>query len=259
MRYLSEIISFPGAFDTLRELEASTLTTISDEALTSILEYNDVEDPPIAIQDLVAGNVLRRSGNEFSLTSAGIRSFLLLEAINGGDLRDTFRRLGHIDSSIRTYELIREGMTTSFLKNLVARPGFGRLYICSPWISLDTYQEQLLAQAVKHVVARRRWAPEILVLTRPEQGTKSGISDGANTILKLGATLYLNSRLHTKLYIREPDFSGGLFMAIVGSQNLTKSHYFELGIRINSDSQMINMLVAYFLEIANQSNEFREE
>jgi hypothetical protein len=44
-------------------------------------------------------------------------------------------------------------------------------------------------------------------------------------------------------------------MAIVGSQNLTKSRYLELGVRINSDSQMIDRLIGYFLELTNHSRE----
>ena len=44
-------------------------------------------------------------------------------------------------------------------------------------------------------------------------------------------------------------------MAIVGSQNLTKSNYLELGIRINSDNQVIDHLIAYFWEITNYSHE----
>jgi hypothetical protein len=44
--------------------------------------------------------------------------------------------------------------------------------------------------------------------------------------------------------------SGGYSMAILGSQNLTRSNYLELGIRINSDSQIINKLIAYFWELS---------
>jgi len=177
-----------------------------------------------------------------------------LEALNGGDLRDIYRRLSRIDNTLRVYELIREGMTKAFLQNLVERPGFGRLYICSPWISLDRKQQELLFHAIIQVEQRRGTRPEILVITRPDE--KTGLVPATvKPFQDLGATLFLNRRLHTKLYIREPDTSGGYTMAIVGSQNLTKSNYLELGVRINSDSQMITQLIAYFYELTNHSHE----
>ena len=44
-------------------------------------------------------------------------------------------------------------------------------------------------------------------------------------------------------------------MAIVGSQNLTRSNHLELGIRVNNDSRMIDELIRYFLELTSYSTE----
>src|SRR5437867_2721150 len=49
--------------------------------------------------------------------------------------------------------------------------------------------------------------------------------------------------------------SVGLSMAIVGSQNLTRSNHLELGIRVNNDSRMIDELIRYFLELTSYSTE----
>ena len=255
MPYLSEIVGFPGAYDTLRELESSPITDLTCDEIKQIMRQYEVDDPEAAIEDFVASNLLRRYGDDYCLTTQGIRTSLLLEAINGGDLRDIYRRLAQLDSTLRVYELIREGMTKTFLRSLILRPGFGRLYLCSPWISLDRKQEDMLIQAVVQAEQRRGNRPEILVITLSEQGTDTSAPASLKPFQDLGAKLYLHNRLHTKLYIREPDSSGGYAMAIVGSQNLTKSRYIELGIRINSDSQMINQLVAYFLELTNHCHE----
>jgi len=253
--YLSEIVGFPGAYDALRELESSPTTDLTAEDIKQIMRQCQVDDPIAAIGDFVCSNLLRQYGDNYCLTSLGIRTTLLLDALNGGDVRDTYRRLARLDSTLRTYELIREGMTKAFLSNLVRRPGFGRLYFCSPWISLDRKQEDMLSQAVSQMEQRRGVRPEILVITRPAHGTDTSAPESLGPFQGLGAKLFLHKRLHTKLYIREPDSSGGYAMAIVGSQNLTKSRYIELGVRINSDSQMISQLIAYFWELSHHCYE----
>lgn len=255
MPHLNEIVGFHGAYETLGELESLATTDLTVDEIEQIMKQHGVESPKAAIEDFVASNLLRRYGDGYCLTTRGIQTTLLLEAINGGDLGDIYRRLTRLDSTLRTYELIREGMTRAFLRSLVLRPGFGRLYVCSPWISLDRKQEDMLVQAVTQAEQRRGARPEILVITRPEKGTDASVPATLKPFQDLGAVLYLQKRLHTKLYVREPDSSGGYAMAIVGSQNLTKSRYIELGIRINSDSQMINQLIVYFLELTNHCYE----
>jgi len=253
--HLHQSVSAPGAYEALRELEGSSVTAFEPGSLRSILASCGVDDPEATIHDFLAANLLHRYGERIGITTLGIRTALLLEAVNGGDLKDIYRRLCRLDSSLHAYELVREGMTTAFLQSLNERPGFGRLYVCSPWISFERRHEETLVHAVLQAQRRRGTNPEILVITRPEVGTDFVAPPAVRVFQDLGATVFLNRRLHTKLYIREPDTSGGYGMAIVGSQNLTRSTYIELGIRINSDSQMIAQLIAYFWELTNYSHE----
>lgn len=259
MTHLHQVVGIQGAYETLCELEASSVTAYAaDQMLATMTQYG-INNPEAIIGEFVAANLLHQDGEIFGLTTWGIRTCLLLQAINGGDLREIYRRLTRLDRTLRTYELIREGMTKTFLRNLNERPGFGRLYFCSPWISLDRKQQEMLTNAVIQLERKRGARPEILVVTRPEEKTTLGVPVTLRPFQDLEATIFLNKRLHTKLYIREPDTSGGYAMAILGSQNLTKSNYLELGIRINADSQMIDQLITYFLEITNSSDEVLAE
>ena len=95
------------------------------------------------------------------------------------------------------------------------------------------------------------------MITRPADGAEHRPPESVGPLQKLGAAVFLNRRLHAKVYIREPDERGGHSVAIVGSQNLTGSNYIELGIKVNSDERMIRQLVAYFLDITNDSYEIR--
>lgn len=256
---LNETVGVAGAFDTLRRLEGSSETAHYRAAIIAAMIECGVNDPESAFQEFVASNLLNRHGDGFALSTLGIRTCILLEAINGADLRDIYRRLARLDTSLRSYELIREGMTKAFLRNIHERSGFGRLYFCSPWINLDAKQNELLTRAVLHAERVRGSRPEILVITRPDEKTDHVPPPTVRPFQNLGATVFLNKRLHTKLYIREPDTSGGYSMAIMGSQNLTRSNYLELGIRVNSDCQIVDQLIAYFLEITNYCHEVRKE
>lgn len=255
MAHLSETVGVRGAYETLRELETSSATAFPISHVEVTMSRCGVGDPQATIEAFIATNLLHQDGQSLGLTPLGIRTCLLLEAINGEELREVYRRLSRLDRTLRAYELVREGMTKIFLRNINERPGFARLYFCSPWISLDRTQRGLLTNAIVQIERRRGTRPEILVITRPEESTDLAVPTTLGPFQDLGATIFLNRRLHTKLYIREPDTRGGYAMAILGSQNLTRSSYIELGIRINSDSQMIDQLIAYFWEITNHSHE----
>lgn len=250
--HLHQALGAQGAFEFLRELEREPATALGPEDILAIAARAGVDDPPALIADLVAANVLQQWGERVGIATLGIRALLLLEALNGADLREIFRRLSHYDNSLRMYELVREGMTTEFLHSINDRPGSARLYFCSPWIRLDDQQSQMLVHAVVQEERRGR-GPELLVITRPDN--RDGAQEALDVFRELRATVFLNGRLHTKLYIREPGQSGGYPMAIVGSQNLTRSQYLELGIRINADSVMVDQLIGYFWELCNASVE----
>jgi hypothetical protein len=206
------------------------------------------------IEELVGSELLVRSGDRLALSPLGVRTALLLEALNSGNVAEVFERLSDYDSTLRMYELVREGMTDSFLNALLVRPGFKRLYLCSPWVSLTRRNLDCLMTAIIRE-ERRGVEPEVLVITRPKQGTSDVPPDDVRKLRDLGVTIFLHPKLHTKLYIREPGPSGGDTMAIVGSQNLTQSRYLELGIRINSDTRLVNQLIAYFFDLTTSSIE----
>lgn len=254
MTDLHEVVAVSGAYATLQMLAESARPVHGESDMEGMMRDLGVAEPLSTLRELVAAGLLRTPDGNVAITPLGIRTALLLEAINGGDLQEMWRRLSRLEG-LAAYSLVREGMTRMFLENLNSRPGFGRLYFCSPWIGLDRRNERLLVNALVRAEARGKRQPEVHVITRPAQGTTAAVPDSLLPFRQLGASVFLNARLHSKLYIREPTTAGGYAMAIVGSQNLTRSTYLELGIRINSDSQLITQLIRYFWEITQNSRE----
>ena len=249
---LRTILGSEGASQVLGKLQQSTVTSYPTTELANLVESCEVADAAATVDQLLEANLLYRRPDGFGISRFGIRTALLLEAIHGGDLQDVWRRLTALDPGLRTFELIRNQLTTAFLTGLSRRPGFRRLFICSPWISLNERQRQLLMHAVI-----READPEILVITRPNR--EGDPPRGVKPLLDLGATVFCNRSLHTKLYIREPDASGGALLAILGSQNLTKSTYLELGIQVHGDSTLVQNLIKYFFDVCNESVEYRRD
>lgn len=253
-RLLHQVVAVDGRYEFLADLERRSETSFPEDELTELMRDAGIDDVNATLQDFTSIGVLQRYGERFGLSTFGIRTSLLLEALNGGDLREAYRRLSVYDSTLHTHELVREGMTEEFLQSVHTRPGFRRLYICSPWINLEPRLLRMLVSAV-HREEEQGVAVELLVITRPTVGDGDRVPGGVQPLRDLGATVFLNPSLHTKLYIREPGSSGGYAMAIVGSQNLTRSQYLELGIRVNADSVLINQLIRYFFEVTNMSDE----
>ena len=113
----------------------------------------------------------------------------------------------------------------------------------------------MLNYALLQATRRQGSEPEILVITRPPGATPPGTEDGLEPFVKIGARIFFHQRVHSKLYIREPSGRGGYSLAIVGSQNLTRSAHLELGIRICGDDRIILQLIQFFLEIMNYCSE----
>jgi len=251
MPLVSEVVGLLGVFEILRALSEAPGKGMTEGAVYALAASAQRGESRTVVDELVSASLLRKDGHHFRLTSLGIRTYLLLEALNGGDISHLFSRLGRMDGVPPMYELVRQGMTESFLEGLVTRPGFGRLYICSPWINLTRRAKGCLAHAVLQIEKRHRMRPEILAITRPSPGDKSEAPETVKPLKDLGATVFLHPRLHSKLYIREPGSCGGILQAVVGSQNLTCSMNLELGIRINADSHIINQLIQYFWEVSS--------
>ena len=199
---------------------------------------------PVQLFDcLLHSNVLQNIGQRFGLSDHGRKLLLLISAINGADIEDVFYRLRRIDGHRPIYELVRQGMTTRFFDTLVDRRGFGALYVCSPWINPTDKDCSMLKYAVTTEEKRTGTRPTLQVVTRPPESQPMGIETGLKCFKEVGATIYYHKRLHSKLYIREPGLSGGLLLAILGSENLTRSNLLELGIMVNGDDRVVNQLI----------------
>lgn len=256
MSEILEVAARPGVGKALQGLVASNTTSYVRQSLADELLGHGVSGPEELIDELLGLHVLQQSAAGLLVSVYGRRVALLLEALEGGDLDDVFRRLRRLGGAGEPYKLVRQGMTTRFLESLNERPGFGRLYFCSPWINPSDREAALLKYAIMQ--AQKLGNPEVLVVTRPEEMQPDGIKvsgNGLKPFIDVGAKVHFLKKLHTKLYIREPDASGGYLMAIVGSENLTQSNNLELGVQINGDSRLITQLISHFYELTSYSSE----
>jgi hypothetical protein len=89
--------------------------------------------------------------------------------------------------------------------------------------------------------------PEILVLVQTPKIPE--LKTTIDVLRQFGAEVVEKPRLHSKLYMREPGPSGGLSLAIVGSENLTRQKWIELGIEIRNDSHILSKLRSYFFDV----------
>lgn len=253
-KWLSEELGGAGVYETLKALEKDTRPELELSEVVELMADLGVEDPVPTIANLNGLGVLSSSAGGVGLTTSGLRAALLLQALNGGDISEVFRKLRNLDGSLANYTLLREGMTTGFFKSLAHNPDIGALYVCSPWINLTEHERRYLATAVLRRKRKGR-EPNIYVVTRPEEANGTRTTN-LEPFADLGAKIFLHRKLHAKLYIREPDAAGGYTLAIVGSQNLTRSKFIELGIQIESDTTIINKLIRYFFNITHYSEEF---
>lgn len=259
MTEILEVAVKPGVGKALQGLVASSASSLERAKLADHMQDHGVGKPEEVIDELLSLHILQHTGAGILVSNHGHRVALLLEALEGGDITDVFHRLRRLDGAGEQYELVRQGMTTRFVESLNERPGFGRLYFCSPWINPTNKEAALLKYALMQM--QKRGKPEVLVITRPPYEQPDGIKAsniGLQPFRDIGAKIHLVKRLHTKLYIREPDENGGQLMAIVGSENLTQSNYLELGLQINGDGRLIAQLIAHFYELASYSAEINE-
>ena len=89
--------------------------------------------------------------------------------------------------------------------------------------------------------------PEILVLVQSPKIPE--VKKTLEILRTFGADIVEKVRLHSKLYMREPGPAGGLSLAIVGSENLTRPKWIELGIEIRNDSHVLSKLRSYFFDV----------
>jgi len=242
------LLADPSVVAALDELARNDPTAYTRPALETLFHRTGAASPETLIQECREANLLQSVGPRVGISPYGRRALILVDALQGADLNATIRKLRRTSGARETYELVHEGMTKQFFASLIDHPSVGTLYICSPWINPSDREAAILRHAVLEN-QRQGHRVEVMVVTRPPDERPDGTTDGLKCLEDVGAQIYFHSRLHSKLYIREPGINGGTLMAIVGSQNLTRSNYLELGIRINNDSQMINELIRYFMKI----------
>ena len=255
MSALLQELAQSGVEQTLDALMASSEAAFERNALENMFQDHGALSPSHTFDRLMDFNVFHAIGDRFGLSQNGRKLSLLLSAVNGADLDDVFRRIRRIDGYDFGYELVRQGMTSLFFDSLLNKPGFNTLYICSPWINPTERQASKLKFAMMKQQGRRGIAPEILVITRPLKDQPKGTEKGLEPFRQLNAKIFYNKKVHSKLYIREPDPAGGVLLAIVGSQNLTRSAMLELGILVRNDDQIVNQLIAHFIDLSNLSDE----
>jgi hypothetical protein len=254
---LLQLLGHGGITATLDQLARENATAFPRAALENMFASFGASSPAEAVEKCMEASLIEPFGPRLGISSFGRRALLLIQALDGGDIEHIFRRLRQMSGARETYELVRQGMTTRFFTSLVGHPGVARLFFCSPWIH-PTAKEAAILRHTALQVAKRAAKLDVLVLTRPPEMMPKGTEGGLDCFKDVGAQFFFHSRLHSKLYIREPDANGGLSMAIVGSQNLTRSNHLELGIRVNNDGRMIDELIRYFLELTSYSTEPEE-
>ena len=258
MSALLEVLAEEGVDESLDQLMKSSEAAFDRTVLENLFQDHGAISPTQVFDRLLQSNVLQGIGERFGLSRHGRRLSLLISAINGADVEDVFFRLRGIEGQQPAYELVRQGMTSVFFDTLLDRGGFGSLYICSPWINPTDPDCSKLKYAMTVEERRTGSQPKIQVVTRPPEDQPRGTESGLDCFRQVGATIYYRKRLHTKLYIREPALDGGVLLAIVGSENLTRSNLLELGIMISGDDRVVNELVRHFVELVNFSDEARE-
>lgn len=253
MSQILALLATVGVDRTLRLLADSSDSAYPRIQLENVLHDHGASAPASLVDRLIGANLLQRIGDQIAISRSGRKIQLLMDAIEGGDVADICRRLQRIDGR-QSYELVREGMTEGFFADLAqATDRLGTLYVCSPWINASDLAIKNLRYCFVSASRQPMQLPELLVVTRPTRDQTSPSS--LAPFRELGARVYLHPRLHSKLYIREPDQNGGALFAVVGSQNLTRSRYFELGIRITGDDQLVRQLIRYFMELTNVADE----
>lgn len=253
MTRLLQLLATPGVDSTLRALANDMDSAHSKLKLEDALHDYGATCPNTVVDELIEANLLQYVGQRVAISKNGRKVQLLIEALNGEDADNIFRRIQRIDGTNR-YELVREGMTEQFFEDLTrVNDALGTLYICSPWINASTEAIRNLEYSCIESSKRSAQMPELLLVTRPP--TNDDQVTRLDVFREIGAKVYFHNRLHTKLYIREPGRDGGFLVAIVGSQNLTRSRYLELGIRISQDDRMIKQLIQYFMDLISMSAE----
>lgn len=184
------------------------------------------------------------------VSARGRVSFVCIEGLEGASALDLIDRLRLIDPSTARIAVVREGMTSEFLRLLGRLQDIRRLMICSPWIHLDEQRHRRFIAAIESSRRSRGYLPELTVVTRPladQPGPRT-----IDYIQRVGGVTHFLRNLHSKLYIIEAGDTTISRTAFVGSENFTTVRYQEIGLRITDDNQIIDALIRHFLAYADR-------
>jgi len=246
-----ELVSMPSVTQELLAL-ARNATAHDSSFFEQVLRRCGCRTPEGVITELRLFGFFAVRPPGFAVSSRGHRTLLFTSGALGSRSDRIFEELRGLEPSLYQYELVREGMTSRFIKSLLNEPGFQRLYLCSPWINLQRDDFARLAVALDKARKTLPRPPELLVLVQTPQNPE--IVQSLEKLKQLGAVISEKQKLHSKLYMREPGPSGGLWSAIVGSENLTRQKWIELGIEIRNDSYLLSKLRNYFFELFGRSS-----
>jgi hypothetical protein len=248
-----ELISIPQVTSDLLEI-ARDGAAHETESYQRVLRLCGCGDPASVVEELRVAGFFAPRPPGIVIGTKGYRTLLFTSGALGANSAKVFDELRVVEPSLHRYELVREGMTSRFIKGLLAEPGFQRIYICSPWINLQRDDLGRLAMALDKERRRLTRPPEMLVLVQTPDKDKPELRKSIESLRNLGAEVVEKRRLHSKLYMREPGPSGGLSLAIVGSENLTRQKWLELGIEIRNDSHILSKLRTYFFDVFGRAS-----
>jgi hypothetical protein len=212
------------------------------ESLYRELDSVDQADMVPMLSALVGAGSVHTVGGTVLLTSVGRKQALLVSALCGAAIGPILRELQE-RYSLSKYQLIESNMAGEFIRRVHARPGAGAIYLCSPWLGFTAETSALLTSVISRGETGK--PSQLFVHTRRKQRP-----EGLALLEALGAAITFNESLHAKLYIREPGGDGGYSLAVLGSQNLTRSNYDELGIAVINDGVINARLISYFNQLS---------
>ncbi len=250
MSFVTIVLSERWARDALRQFGATAGFEFDD--LPVAFPSVPRDELQLFVEAMTREGLLRKLTTGLHPTGKWHRARLFCDALEGAPVDRVIDELRDLDPSLNRMEVVRHGMTQRFLDEVVRQPRLGTISLCSPWLNLSEYQRQSLRAKFADDVGTG--GIDITIITRPPEGsTPWAIAAIAGThafFRGLGARMTISTKLHAKVYLRTPQFGEGDSIAVLGSQNMTKSTYLELGIYMRNERRLIKLLEEELFTIA---------
>src|ERR1700692_844395 len=89
-----------------------------------VLQRSGCKDPDAILYELRGAGFFTQGLPDTALTTRAYRTLLFLSGALGATSTSVFDELRVVEPSLQRYELVREGMTSRFIKGLLTEPGF---------------------------------------------------------------------------------------------------------------------------------------